>query len=336
MVTAGRSPIIRNTISNGSGCRCGCEYRGYGAFKSRLSVVLFTLVLFLNFVSVLTAPAPVAVLAAGLPEPSSVFYVNDLAGVIDSQTEQAIISEAGKLDDATKAQIVAVTVKSLDGRPLEEYATELFRQWGIGSKESDNGVLILVDTGGRQSRIEVGYGLEGILPDGKTGRIQDDYMIPYFRAGDYGKGILEGFRQVLAEVYGEYGYKADQNGSWVKDDGSSVPAGTVSGTTIKTAAKTAVKTPAYPGGTGYNGSGSTYPYPGDTSGSSTGSESGSVMIIFIVIALVIADFIFLRGAVTLTLLRVMISFGWLGGRRWPGGGSSFGGGRSSGSSPFGG
>ena len=83
------------------------------------------------------------------------------------------------------AQIVVVTVQSLGGQSIEEYATELFRKFGIGDKEKNNGVLLLCSTGDRLFRIEVGYGLEGRLTDGKTGRIQDEYIIPYLKENDY-------------------------------------------------------------------------------------------------------------------------------------------------------
>ncbi|NLC44847.1 MAG: TPM domain-containing protein, partial [Clostridiales bacterium] len=146
---------------------------------------------------------------AEYPRHTSDFYVNDFANVLDSSTESSISNTARQLEDSTKAQVVVVTMPDLDDQSLEEYATGLFRDWGIGSSETNNGVLLLVDVGGRQSRIEVGYGLEGALPDGKTGRIQDNWMLPYFREGDYSQGILQGFDAIVSEVYAEYGYEYD-------------------------------------------------------------------------------------------------------------------------------
>jgi len=81
---------------------------------------------------------------------------------------------------------------------------QIGRQWQLGDAQLNNGVLILVVPSARQSRIEVGYGLEGALPDGKTGRIQDDYMLPYFRTNDYDQGLLNGYKAVVAEVAREY------------------------------------------------------------------------------------------------------------------------------------
>ena len=142
---------------------------------------------------------------AVIPEPTNDFFVNDFAKVIDASDEQAIQFAAVQLQEATTAQVVVVTVDSLQGEPLEDYAYQLFKQWGIGTAQQNNGVLILVSVGDRQSRIEVGYGLEGALPDGKTGRIQDEYMIPYFKDNDYGSGIRNGFLAIVQQVYDEYG-----------------------------------------------------------------------------------------------------------------------------------
>lgn len=140
-----------------------------------------------------------------IPKPTNGFFVNDFAGVIDQETEQYIQNIAVQLQEKTTAQVVVVTIDSLEGEILEEYAVKLYREWGIGTAEKNNGVLILVSIGDRVSRIEVGYGLEGALPDGKTGRIQDDYMIPEFQNGDYGAGIAKGFLAIVREVYSEYG-----------------------------------------------------------------------------------------------------------------------------------
>ena len=87
---------------------------------------------------------------------------------------------------------------------LLEYSTNLFRQFGIGDKEKNNGLLILIALEERKSRIEVGYGLEGVLPDGKTGRIQDEYMIPYFKDNNFDEGILNGYKALFKEVANEY------------------------------------------------------------------------------------------------------------------------------------
>lgn len=143
--------------------------------------------------------------AINYPAPTSIFYVNDYARVLDTETRRHIESTAAALERATSAQVVVVTVDGIGDYSLEEYSLGLFREWGIGDAKANNGVLILLDVGGRQTRIEVGYGLEGALPDGKTGRIQDTAMIPHFQTGDYSSGIREGFNYIVNEIYNEYG-----------------------------------------------------------------------------------------------------------------------------------
>ncbi len=135
--------------------------------------------------------------------PGANIFVNDTANLLSSDTEKYIT----KINDAlapTGAQVVVVTIKSLNGASLEDYATALFNSYGIGDKTKNNGVLFLLALEDRASRIEVGLGLEGVLSDGKTGRIQDKYMIPHFRADSWDEGILGGFNAVVSEIAAEY------------------------------------------------------------------------------------------------------------------------------------
>ena len=138
------------------------------------------------------------------PAPTSSIYVQDYAGIVSADTKARINSLGNQLAAKTKAQIVVVTLPSLEDMPPHDYALGILRQWGVGDKTLNNGVVILVSVADRQSRIEVGYGLEGPLPDGKTGRIQDEFMVPYFQQGDYDKGILNGYRAVAGVVANEY------------------------------------------------------------------------------------------------------------------------------------
>ena len=143
--------------------------------------------------------------SAAVVSPNDTFYVYDGAQVLSQDTEQYILNTNRELENKTGAQIVVVTIPSLEGRSLEEYATQLFRQWGIGDGEKNNGVLLLCAVDDRQFRVEVGYGLEGDLPDGKTGRMQDTYIIPLLRENRFDEGIKNGysaFLQAVAEVYG--------------------------------------------------------------------------------------------------------------------------------------
>lgn len=142
--------------------------------------------------------------ALAVVKPTADFYVNDYAGLLDESTKDYIINTNVNLYNKTGSQIVVVTIPSLDGDSLEEYATELFRSFGIGDKTKNNGVLLLLALQERQFRIEVGYGLEGVLTDGKTGRIQDEYIIPYLKQDNWNEGIKNGFNAVLDEVSKEY------------------------------------------------------------------------------------------------------------------------------------
>ena len=138
------------------------------------------------------------------PTASSGIYVQDNAGVFSASVSGYLQSLGRQLDQKTTAQLVVVTVPSLKGAPLEDYSLQILRQWGIGNKEKNNGVLMLISTGDRKSRVEVGYGLEGALTDGVTGQIQDQYMIPYFRKGNYEEGIARGYEALARRIAKEY------------------------------------------------------------------------------------------------------------------------------------
>jgi uncharacterized protein len=163
----------------------------------RFAVWLLLLALMLVSCPLLAAPT--------IPSPSREhFYVLDNAKVLSAAAQNRIQVISSQLAGKTKAQVVVVTVPTLDEVPVEEYALEILRQWNVGDKQLNNGVVVLVSVNDRRSRIEVGYGLEGALPDGKTGRIQDQYMLPAFKAGDYERGILNGYAAVVEEVAKEY------------------------------------------------------------------------------------------------------------------------------------
>lgn len=116
-------------------------------------------------------------------------YVNDFAHVLDPGTVAQIEDICGQIDHKANAQIALVTINTLDGADIESYAVNLFHQWGIGGKASNRGVLILYAIRDHRARIEVGYGLEPILPDGKVGGFQRE-AIPLMRSGDYSQALL--------------------------------------------------------------------------------------------------------------------------------------------------
>jgi uncharacterized protein len=137
----------------------------------------------LVFLLVLAASAePVAQLKA-------TDYVNDFAHVLDASTVAQMDDMCRQIDEKAHAQIAVVTIHTLDGSDIESYAVDLFHQWGVGSKSTNKGVLILYAIDDRRARIEVGYGLEPILPDGKVGGFQRE-AIPFMRSGDYSKALL--------------------------------------------------------------------------------------------------------------------------------------------------
>ena len=127
-------------------------------------------------------------------------WVSDFADVIPESYQEKISSLVDELKSKTTAEIAVVTVPSLEGETVEMYANKLFKAWGIGDREKDNGVLILLAVRERKIRIETGYGVEGILPDGRVGGIMDQYMVPYLKSGDYGNGLYMGSAAVASVI----------------------------------------------------------------------------------------------------------------------------------------
>lgn len=164
--------------------------------KKSLAALFAVLYLFAGTIGFAKAEIP--------PVPVNSIYVQDYAKVLSNETKQKINGLGQSLQKQTKAQVVVVTVKSLEQMPIEEYSLGILRTWGVGDKALNNGVVMLVAVDDRQSRVEVGYGLEGALPDGKTGQIQDEYLLPYFKAGDYNSGILNGYLALSKVVADEY------------------------------------------------------------------------------------------------------------------------------------
>lgn len=130
--------------------------------------------------------------------PKYVGYVNDFENILNNDKE--LEDKLVQLEKDTSVEIAIVTVPDFAGTTIEDYGVKLFENWKIGKKDKDNGLLILVSSKEKQSRFEVGYGLEGTLPDSLTGRIQDIYMIPNFQTGDYSKGIADGLDATIGII----------------------------------------------------------------------------------------------------------------------------------------
>jgi uncharacterized protein len=116
-------------------------------------------------------------------------YMMDLAGVVEDGAEGKINGFLQELEQKTTAQVVVLTVDSLDEVPLEDFSLQVAEKWGLGRTGKDNGLLIVFAMKERRYRFEVGYGLEGILPDSRVGTIGRQYIVPYFRQGDYSSGV---------------------------------------------------------------------------------------------------------------------------------------------------
>lgn len=133
-----------------------------------------------------------------IPSATSRFFINDYANVIDNDTENYIYEKGKAYNAGGGPQIVVLTMDSIGGADLEDFSIETARKWEIGDKDADNGVLVLLVMDSRDIRIEVGYGLEGILNDGKCGRFIRNAK-DMLSAGDYSSGI----RQIYDDIIGE-------------------------------------------------------------------------------------------------------------------------------------
>ena len=132
--------------------------------------------------------------AAALPRPDG--YVNDFARILDESVESDLEHYLTTLERDTSAEVAIATIDSLDGLTVEQYANRLFEEWGIGKRQKDNGVLMLIAPNEREVRIEVGYGLEGTLPDGLAGDIIRNEIIPAFKANDFPRGVGRGVERI--------------------------------------------------------------------------------------------------------------------------------------------
>ncbi len=137
------------------------------------------------------------------PQPTGA--VNDFAGVIPADSKARMENLSTEILEKTGTSVVVATVTTLDGENPEMYATDLYAAWGIGKKGKDKGVLIFIAVQERKIRIETGYGVEGILPDGLVGSIRDQYLVPYLKTGDYGQGLFEGMLAIGTVIANDAG-----------------------------------------------------------------------------------------------------------------------------------
>lgn len=131
-------------------------------------------------------------------------HIIDQANIIDATTKSILENTIQAHEDSTSNQILVLTIPQLDNETIEQYAVRAYSEYRLGSEKKDNGVLLIVSMAERKIRIEVGYGLEGALPDALCGRIIRNDISPAFKEGDYNKGIIAGVHSIILAIQGEY------------------------------------------------------------------------------------------------------------------------------------
>jgi uncharacterized protein len=152
-------------------------------------------------------------------------YVNDFAGALDPRGAQALEAYCSQLDAATGAQIAVVLVPTLDGEPIEDVTVRLFKEWGIGKKGKDEGILILLAVKDRKQRAEIGYGLEGDIPDGYAGGVLRGIR-PILAQGNYAGALLAAAQQFgsrIAQAKGVQVGSAPPPASYVPAEPKGIP-----------------------------------------------------------------------------------------------------------------
>src|ERR1700758_1384035 len=166
-----------------------CMPRHFSSLNSLRAAVCLTLLLFLSAVAH----------GEKTDQLKPQGYVNDFAGVLSASAKAQLTALCSEVQQKTGAQIAVVTVKSLDGRAVEDYAVDLATKWGIGPKQSDHGILILLAVEDRKYFTAVGYGLEPILPDGKVGGFGRE-AVPLLRQNQFGPALLLMTRRVAGVI----------------------------------------------------------------------------------------------------------------------------------------
>jgi len=153
-----------------------------------------------------------SVLASAQGVPTLTGRVVDNAEILAPQTEASITSLLENHELETSNQVAVLTISTLGGESIESYATRVFRAWGLGRADVNNGVLLLIAKNDRELRIEVSYGLEGSLTDAEAGRIIRNVIVPMFRSDDFAGGTLAGVRAIIGTIEGTYSPPEDGGG----------------------------------------------------------------------------------------------------------------------------
>lgn len=168
--------------------------------------------LFLTAISLLFTICVSAQIDKIIPDPPSpARLVNDYTGTLTSAQQEALENKLVAYDDSTSSQVAVVIIKSLEGYDISEYGLALGRKWGVGGKEFRNGVIVLIAMDDHKSRIEVGYGLEGAIPDITAKSILDNSITPNFKEGNYYRGLDMATDDIIKAAAGEYKAPANYN-----------------------------------------------------------------------------------------------------------------------------
>lgn len=155
-----------------------------------------------------------------LPKPNPPRLVNDAANVLSPEQVEILEHKLVALDDSTSNQIAVVLIKTLGDYAIEDYAVKLFREWGIGNKKTNNGILIIAAIDDRKVWIEVGYGLEGPIPDVTASSIYRNEIVPQFKEQNYYRGIDNAINALTKAAVGEYKVKKERKGNSGSSGGS--------------------------------------------------------------------------------------------------------------------
>ncbi|MEH7882998.1 TPM domain-containing protein, partial [Bacillus sp. JJ1609] len=155
-------------------------------------------------IGILLLLLPVGAIAAPneIPAPVGDIYVQDFANILSENEEIQMRNIGRSIEDQTTSQVAVLTVDSIGDTSIEEYSVEAYRKYGLGTEKDNNGVLLVLAMKEKKIRIEVGYGLEGTIPDGKAGRILDEYAIPHLKNGQPNLAVMNTYQALANEVSG--------------------------------------------------------------------------------------------------------------------------------------
>jgi uncharacterized protein len=193
--------LIRKTYNNSSSKGIKHRIKTKSFLVVMVSAFLLSQIISMNLVNAATK----------FPKATELKYVNDYAKVIDSASAQYILSVGKELEDKTGAQATVIVINSLEGETIESYANGIFREWGIGQKDKNNGLLILLSMKEKQWRVEVGTGLEGAVTDIYSSRVMNEIAVPKFKQNQYGQGLREAYSVLSDNIAKEYGVTLEKN-----------------------------------------------------------------------------------------------------------------------------